>query len=82
MKELLIFLLLLFIENKTISATFRSIRRVAYYSPCPKGDIPFIGKCKKIKEICNGGKFVKNECICPSGKKLINHKCENLKKQK
>ena len=77
MKELLIFLLLLlFIENKTITA-FRDIKR-GFYPTCPKGSRSESGKCIKENERCVGGKVYKNECICPAGRKLKNGKCEKI----
>ena len=87
MKELLIFLLLIFfIEVKTqnTTSTTRIIpcsggRVISGVCKCPMGTKYYSGKCLgKAPVKCIGGKIFNNNCVCPLKTKLTNGECTKV----
>ena len=87
MKELLIFLLLIFfIEVKTQNSTSTTKiiacsggRVVSGVCKCPIGKKNYGGKCLNKAPIkCKGGKIINNICVCPKGTKLKGGKCAKI----
>ena len=89
MKELLIFLLLIFfIEVKTQNTTTKPTSKIIPCSggrvvsgvcKCPIGTKYYSGKCLKQAPVkCVGGKISNNNCVCPQKTKLKNGVCTKV----
>jgi hypothetical protein len=91
MKELLIFLLLIFfIEVNTQNST-STVQKATKIIPCsggrvvsgvckcPSGTKYYSGKCSKQAPVkCVGGKISNNNCVCPQKTKLKNGVCTKV----